>query len=111
MISSSKAIASPQRRVRVMSVKITGGTIALSGICANNFTVAKTGTGDYLLTPVIPFKQVPQVFATPETASIVCHLGTITASAIQLLTKNLSAAAADATFHVIIVGSDTPDQI
>lgn len=111
-MKSKKAVMSPQRRVRLMNLFVDGtGTAAISGVCANDFTLTDNGTGDYTLTPDIPFAQAPQVICTPKTASIICQLGTVSTSAIQILTKNLSAVATDADFHVLVVGSDSADQI
>lgn len=111
-IDSSKAIACSQRRTRVLSVHVKGTVaIALSGVCANNMSLVRNGTGDYTLTPLLPFKQVPQVLLTPFTAQRVLSIGTVTANSIQILSKDLTNTAADAIFDAIILGSDTPDQI
>lgn len=108
----NRQVQCPQQRMRIMSVKVTGtGTAALSGTCANNFTLVDNGTGDYTLTPRIPFKQIPEVVATAVTDNIYMKIGTVTASAIQVLSENLSGAATDAVFHMIVLGSDSLDQI
>lgn len=108
----SKIVQCPQRQMRVMSVKVDGtGTAALTGTCSTNMTLTDSGTGDYLLTFALPFLRVPEVIATPITDNIVCKLGTVAVDSVQILTENLSGAATDADFHVIILGSDTVDQI
>lgn len=108
----AKQVKSPQRLLRIMSAKVDGtGTVALTGTCANNFILTDSGTGDYLLTFRIPFKRVPEVIATPITDNIVCKLGTVAVGSVQILTENLSGAATDADFHVIVLGADTEDQI
>jgi len=107
----AKAVVSPQRLMRLLSLKVTGtGTAALSGTCALNCTLTDNGTGDYTITPLIPFKRVPEAFATAVTDNIYCKVGTVTASSIQILTENLSGSATDAVFHLLIIGSDTEDQ-
>jgi hypothetical protein len=109
-LKNAKQVVSPQRLMRVMSVKVDGtGTAALSGTCANNMSLTDSGTGDYLLTFNIPYKRAPEVIVTPITDNIVCKLGTIAVGSIQILSENLSGAATDADFHVIIMGSDTAD--
>lgn len=108
----AKQVVCPQRQMRIMSVKVDGtGTAALSGTCALNMVLTDNGTGDYTLTFNVPYVRVPEVIATPVTDNIVCKLGTSAAGSIQILTENLSGAATDADFHVIILGSDTADQI
>lgn len=108
----SQAVSCPQRLMRVMSVKVDGtGTAALTGTCALNMTLTDNGTGDYTLTFDIPYKRAPEVIATAITDNIVCKLGTVAVGSIQILTENLSGTATDADFHVIILGSDTVDQI
>lgn len=108
----AKQVKCPQLRMRIMSAKVDGtGTAALSGTCANNFTLTDNGTGDYTLTFGIPFKRVPEVIATPITDNIVCKLGTVAVDSVQILTENLSGSATDADFHFIVLGADTADQI
>jgi hypothetical protein len=112
MVKRSKAVTCPQRAMRMMSVVVDGtGTASLGGICANDMTLTDNGTGDYTLTMKHAFKQLPQVLATPVTDNRICKIGTVTASAVQILTEDLSGSAADADFHVILLGSDTLDQI
>lgn len=110
-MQNSKQVVSPQRKMRIMSVKVDGtGTAAISGTCASNMTLTDNGTGDYTLTPNLAFKRAPEVIATPITDNIICKIGTVTTTAIQILTENLSGVATDADFHAIILGSDTEDQ-
>ena len=109
---SSKNVLSPQRKMRIMGVLVDGtGTASLSGICSRNMNLTDNGTGDYTLTFQVPFSQAPQILASPVTDNIICKIGTVTASAAQILTENLSGTATDADFHVIVLGSDAADQI
>lgn len=104
-------VVSPQRAMRIMSVKVDGtGTAALSGTCSTNMTLTDSGTGDYLLTFDLPYLRVPEVMITPITDNIVAKVGTIAVGSVQILTENLSGTATDADCHVIILGSDTADQ-
>jgi hypothetical protein len=110
-LKNAKQVVCPQRAMRLMSAKVDGtGTAALSGTCANDMSLTDSGTGDYLLTFDLPFLRAPEVIATPITDNIVCKIGTVAVGSVQILTENLSGAATDADFHVIILGSDTADQ-
>lgn len=109
---NSKVVASPQRKIRMMAVFVDGtGTAALSGLCSKNMTLTDNGTGDYTLTFNTAYVQAPIVVASPKTDNIICKIGTVAVGSVQILTENLSGSATDADFHVILVGSDTADQI
>lgn len=110
-LKNAKQVVCPQRLMRLMSAKVDGtGTAALSGTCSNDMALTDSGTGDYLLTFDIPFLRAPEVIVTPVTDNIVCKIGTVAVGSVQILTENLSGAATDADFHVIILGSDAADQ-
>lgn len=108
----AQAVTSPQMRMSVLSVKVTGtGTAAVSGTCSNNVTLTDNGTGDYTITFRAPFARAPECVANAVTDNIYCKIGTVSASAVQILTENLSGAATDAVFHLIVMGSFSADQI
>ena len=108
----ARSVKSPQRLMRIMSAKVDGtGTAALSGTCANDMVLTDNNTGDYTLTFGVPFERVPEVVALPITDNIVLKIGTISVSAVQILSENLSGSATDADFHVMILGSDAIDAI
>lgn len=111
-MQQSKQVRTPQLQMRIMSVKVDGtGTASLSGTCSNNFVLVDNGTGDYNINPVLPFRRAPEIVATAITDNIYCKVGTVSVSGIQVLTENLSGSATDADFHLIVLGSDSPDQI
>lgn len=111
-MSFSRAVKSPQRLMRIMDVVVDGtGTAALSGSCANDMSLTDSGTGDYLLVFDVAVERLPTVVATPVTDNIICKIGTVTKSSVQILTENLSGVATDADFHCIIIGSDAVDAI
>lgn len=111
-MKNMKQVVSPQRLMRIMSVKVDGtGTAALSGTCSSNMSLTDNGTGDYTLTFDIPFKRAPEVMVTPITDNIVAKIISSAVTAVNIGTENLSGSATDADFHVIILGSDTADQI
>lgn len=102
----ARTVKSPQRLNRMITAKINGtGTASKSGTCANNITLVDNGTGDYTLS-FERFARVPEVIVTTQTATTVARLGTVTESSVQILTQNMSSAATDAIFHVMIIGSD-----
>lgn len=103
-----KGVASPQRLVIIQSMKKTGlGTPVLSGTCANFCTIAKNGTGDYTITfTKKPFAQIPEVLVTCTTDNRIVKVGTATKLAVQILTEDLTGAAAEADFHVAFIGSN-----
>lgn len=108
----SQAITSPQMRMSLLSLKVTGtGTASLSGTCALNCSLTDNGTGDYTITFLNPFKRAPEAVATAVTDNIYCKIGTVSTSSIQILTENLSGVATDADFHLIVLGSFTADQV
>lgn len=107
-----RAVTSPQQRVSLLSVVVDGtGTASVSGTCSFNVSLTDSGTGDYLITFLQPFARVPQCVATAVTDNIYCKIGTVTTSSVQILTENLSGVATDADFHLIVVGSNSADQI
>lgn len=94
----------------MLCVIVTGtGTAALSGICANNFSLVDNGTGNYTISPVVPFARAPQVVASAVTDNIICKLVSSAVGAINIVTENLSGTATDAVFHMIVLGSDASD--
>jgi len=108
----AKAVVCPQQQVSILSVLVTGtGTASVSGTCSFNVSLVDNGDGDYTLTFLQPFARVPQGVATAVTDNIYCKIGTTTVSTMQILTENLSGVATDAIFHLIVVGSNSIDQI
>lgn len=108
----SRSVKSPQRLMRIMSVKVDGtGTAALSGTCANDMTLTDNGTGDYTLTFDEAFARAPEIVVTPITNDIIAKIGASAVGSCQILTENLSGVATDADFHVMILGSDATDAI
>ncbi len=110
-ISSIKQLVCSQRKMRLISIKVTGSSGVVSGTCSKNVSIVKNGTGDYTISFNLPYIQLPEVMASPVTSSRVCQIGTVGAGSVQILTKDFSASAADATFHLVIIGSDVADQI
>lgn len=108
----SNVVASPQRQMRLMSLKKTGlGTPVISGSCSNMCSVVDNGTGDYQIVFDIPFNQIPEVMAQSTTDDRITRVGTCTITGVQILTENLSGSAAEGDCHILIVGSDARDLI
>lgn len=111
-VGAARQVVCPQQRMRVMSVKVTGtGTAAVSGTCSNNMTLTDNGTGDYTLTFKIPYQRAPEVIVTPSTDNIITKIVSVAVGSVRISTENLSGSATDASFHTIILGSDSKDQI
>ena len=99
-----RKIESAQRHVRVLNLKKTGlGTPVLGGMDAFHATIVDNGVGSYSIVPNVAFAEAPNVMVTPVTANGIASLGTITASSIQVLTKDLglSPVYASATLDLI----------
>lgn len=111
-MSFARSVKSPQRLVRMMSLKVDGtGTASLSGTCANDVSLTDSGTGDYLLTFDEAFARTPEVLVTVTTNDRIARVATLAVGSVQIITEDLAGAAADADFHVMIVGSDASDAI
>lgn len=114
-MARGRSIKNKQLSPELLAVIVDGtGTAALSGLNANDCTLTDNGTGDYTITFDEPFKCADTevvVVATNVTDDIVCKIGTVSKSAVQILTENLSGTATDADFHVMIMGSHTSDRI
>jgi hypothetical protein len=106
-------LSSPQRKMLQLSLKKEGaGTPTLAGSCANFCTVTDNGVGDYTINFVdFPFAQLPEVVATPTTDNVICKIGTVAITSVQVLTEDLTGAAAEGNFHVFINGSLARDLI
>lgn len=108
----ARTVKSPQRLIRMLSAKIDGtGTASMSGTCSNDMTLTDSGTGDYLLTFDEAFARTPEVVVTCTTNDRIARVATLAVGSVQIITEDLAGAAADADFHVIIVGSDASDAI
>lgn len=108
----ARTIKSPQRLVRMITCKVQGtGTAAVTGTCANDVSLTDSGTGDYLITFDEAFARAPEVFVTMVTNDTIAKIGTLAVGSVQILTEDLSGAAIDAVFHIMVVGSDAEDAI
>jgi hypothetical protein len=106
-------VTSPQRLIKLVSVKKSGlGTPALSGSCANFLTVTDNGVGDYTINfNTLVFAQLPEVVATVTTDDRIVKVGTVAIGSVQILTENLAGTAAEADFHLLVVGSLARDLV
>ena len=103
----SNVVESPQRKMVLLSVKKTGlGTPVLSGSCANMCTVTDNGVGDYTISFANnPFTQIPEAQVTVTTADMSAQVGTVAINSVQVVTTDLAGAAAEADFHLLVIGS------
>lgn len=97
--------------MQILSLKKTGlGTPAISGSCANFCTITDNGVGDYTINfTKKPFALVPEAVVTVTTDNTYAKIGTISALSVQVLTENLSGAATEADFHIMILGTLASD--
>lgn len=110
-MSFARSIKSPQRLIRMITAKITGIAAAtLSGTCASNVTAVRNGTGDYTIT-FEKFPRNPEVLVTCVTDNRSAKIGALTGNTVQILTEDIAGAAADSSFHFMVVGSDAEDLI
>ena len=109
-----RSVKAGQARVHVIPARVDGtGTAAiLSG--GQELTLVDNGVGDYTLT-FAPgaFAAVPTILVTPVTDETICRIGTLSASSVQILCDDATdgTTAKDADFHVMIVGSDSADEV
>lgn len=110
-MSYNKAVDCPQRKMQILSLKKTGlGTPAISGSCANFCTITDNGVGDYTINfTKKPFALAPECFATVTTDNTIVKLGTVTNLSAQILTEDLTGAAAEADFNFFASGTLASD--
>ena len=104
-----RSIKSSQRSTRVIAVTISADGETVTGPDKNAVTVTDTGTGDKLITFGQAFAQAPTVVCSNGgTSAKVVRRGTLSASAVQILSFNLAdgTTAADCIVDVVIVGVD-----
>lgn len=112
----SNTLASPQRKMQVLSMKKRGlGTPTLSGSCANMCTMTDNGVGDYTITlkSGYVFTQIPEVLLTPVTAAATLRASSISISAIRVLGFNQAdgTTAKETDYDILIIGSLARDLI
>ena len=109
---NAKELFSPQRQLQVLSLKKSGlGTPALGGSCAKFCTVTDTGVGDSLITfTKKPFKQIPEVIVSSKTSATVCRVGTVSNTAVQVLSFAMDGTTpAEADYDILVIGSLASD--
>ena len=87
-----RSIKNEQLSPRLLALIVDGtGTAALSGLNANDCSLTDNGTGDYTITFNNPFKCAATeivAVATNVTDNIICKIGTVAKTSIQILTEN-----------------------
>lgn len=106
-----REIKSPQRHPRQLHFHVDGtGTVSLV-IGSKDATLVKNATGDYTITFAKPFSRAAVAVGSPITAGSVLEIASASASAVQVLTKaNTGAAATDTDFYLIVQGFDAVDE-
>lgn len=107
-----RSLKSSQRSMRVIAVTISADGTTVTGPDKDAVTVTDTGTGDKLITFGKAFAEAPTVVCSNGgTSAKLVRRGTVSASAVQILSFNLAdgTTASDAIVDVIIVGKDVSD--
>ena len=107
-----RSIKSSQREVRVIAVTISADGETVTGPDKDAVTVTDTGEGDKLITFSKAFAQAPTVVCSNGgTSAKLVRRGTLSASAVQILSFNLAdgTTAADCITDVVIVGIDVDE--
>lgn len=107
IIRPEASLMAPCRNPRIVCGSVASdGSITANG---GTFTVSKTGTGVYVVTPRIAFGATPVVLASPNQSGV-AHLRvvSIAAASFTVETHNTSASATDTAFSFIAIGSDSP---
>lgn len=74
-------------------------------------TLTSAAAGTYVLTFAEPYERAPEVGALASTDNAICKVSAATNLAVTINTENLSGNALEASFNVIVCGSDTEDFI
>ena len=99
-------VSCPQRQMLLQSVVKSGlATPVLSGSCANFMSVVANGVGDYTISLLKPYYQLPEVMLTAVTDDRLVKVGAITNTSVQVLVNDLAGAPAHGDFHALIIGS------
>lgn len=107
-----REIKVPQRLPRMLAFKVDGTGTASITQGSRQATLTDNGTGDYTLTFAEAFKRAPVCVATCITAGKVAEIAASAVGSVQILTKTAtSGAAADADFHLMVLGYDAADEI
>jgi hypothetical protein len=104
-----RSIKSPQRKVRMLALRIEGstGTPSLEGLDANQATIADTGTGHYTITFNTAFAEAPHAVANAEAVDKAITL-TTTASTVVVKVNDIdeTPALSDGDVQLIVIGHD-----
>lgn len=109
----ARPILGRQRLPHIIGARVDGTGTASMLEGGQEITLTDNGTGDYTLTFGTAFARVPVVVASPLTADAIIQIGTISASAVQILGFDATdgTTAKDIDFHVMILGWDTADVV
>jgi len=104
-------IKGSQRLPRLLALRVDGTGTA--SILEGKFdaTLVDNGTGDYTLTFAKPYLRVPVCIGSVvgATAAIV-NIAAVSATAVQINIFDAAGSAADADFHLSVLGWDSADQ-
>lgn len=106
----TREVRTTERGVRTYFVEVDGSAVAGGSNTTNgltlgglHMTITENGDGDYTLTLGTPGQRIVGVSGMPKTANSALTIGTVSASAVQVLQTDLAnAAQADADFYLQI---------
>lgn len=105
-----REIKGTQRLPRMLAISVDGTGTASIVEGSTDVSLTDNGTGDYTLTFAKALARTPVVVASPLTADRFAQIHTVSASAVTIKTFKVSdQTAADADFHVLLLGWDSPD--
>lgn len=104
---SPQIVTCSQDRTRLIWGSISSsGTVPVGG---TDFSVSKTGTGDYTVTFKRAFGRAPRVFVTPvkTTGEATSRVVSRTAASARVVVFDNTNTAADTAFWIVVVGTDS----
>lgn len=108
-----REVKTTQRMPRMLGLRVqgTGAAAILEGSISGG-TLVDNGTGDWTITFATPFARIPVIALASLTADKTLYVASVTASAVQIKARSVgsSPAAADADFHMHVLGFDAADE-
>jgi len=99
-----------RRAQTLLNFRVDGTATASIVDGGGDAALTDNGTGNYTLTFTEPFAAVPTVVGTGVTGTddFIVTIVSVTATAVNIVTKDDAGAAEDAAFHLMVVGTREP---
>lgn len=106
-----RPIQSPQRKMRMLAIKLDGTGTAALGEGSTQATLVDNGTGDYTITFGQAFARVPVCSASSLTAAVSIKIHAISATALNIKAFAVDGTTAkDADLDILLLGADVADE-